>query len=198
MKQSLLFLPLCCTLYHYASTGFVQQLTAPLTPAADKAAERSSKGDQGRLPADLPQAKLLFIKYSPVEVPSNRPDNMTRRQYGLLKNHNEVYAAANEQLVKAAANYPFGHRITTQDSSTYYATRGYKYALFHSSFNATTDGTYAGTNGNYATTVKLFVQDLATGNRYQVDTFSETFIYYYKGIVGKLLKQVAKQFPAEK
>ena len=107
-------------------------------------------------------------------------------------------ATSNEQLVKAAANYPFGYRITTQDSSTYYATRGYKYALFHSSFSAATDGTYAGTNGNYKTTVKLFVQDLTTGNRYQVDTFSETFIYYYKGIVGKLLKQVAKQFPAEK
>lgn len=150
------------------------------------------------MPADLPQAKLLFIRYSPVNVPTKRPDNMLRRQYSLMKNHNEVYAASNEQLVKAAARYPFPYRITTQDSSTYYAERGYKYALFHSSFNAMTDGTYAGTrsNGYYSTTtdIKLFVQDLATGNRYPVDTFSETFVYYYKGIIGKFLKKVDKQF----
>ena len=177
---------------------FGQQIVNPFARVTSEVSTPSSYKSKDELPTDLPQAKILFIRYSPTEVPADRPDTMPRRQYNLRKNHNEVYAASNKQLAKAAARYPFSYRITTQDSSTYYAQRGYKYALFHSSFNAMTDGTYAGaqSNGYYSisTDVKLFVQDLATGNRYPVDTFSETHVYYYKDIIGKFLKKVDKQF----
>lgn len=184
----------CCSFYPSPS----QQIVGSFFPVGHEEFTLVGNKSKEELPADLPQAKLLFIKYSPVNVPASRPHDMPHRQYSLLRNHNEVYMVANEQLVKAAARYPFSYRITTQDSSTYYAQRGYKYALFHSSFNAVADGIYTGTrsNGYYSTKtdVKLFVQDLSTGNRYQVDTFSETFIYYYKGIINNFLKKVDKQF----
>lgn len=197
--QHLLLAGIGCYAVCYSSyPDFSQQLTRPSTSSLQKTVLIASGKSKNELPDDLPQSKLLFIKYSPANVPAKRPDNMSRRQYSLLKNHNEVYLTANEQLIKAAAHYPFSYRITTQDSSTYYAQQGYKYSLFHTSFNAMTDGTYVGTssNGYYSnvTTVKLFVQDLTMGNRYPVDTFSETFVYYYKGIVGKFLKKVNKQF----
>ena len=150
------------------------------------------------LPADLPTAKLLFIKYSPVAIPAERPANMTRRNYKLLEGHAVNFPHANEQLEKAAQKYPFAHRITTQDSVAYYQARGYKYMLFHRSFNAFTEGRFQGTSGNNPTMVDLYVQDLATGDKYLVDDFSETFIYYYKGLVGMLLKRVDKQFDVKK
>ena len=158
--------------------------------------------EEAYLPDDLPQAKLLFVKYSAIDVPAKRPDNLSRQQYKLIINHNEVFPTTNAQLVKAAAKYPFPYRITTQDSVTYYAEHGYKYALFHSSFDAVKTGHYVGSssNGYYTntTTVKLFIQDLTTGKHYPVDTFSETFIYYYKGIVKLLMKRVDKQFAVNK
>ena len=188
----------CYTACYLFNPYFSQRIIGPFVSVTSDITTLSRDKIKDELPTDLPQAKLLFIRYSPVNVPAKRPDDMPRRQYSLLKNHNEVYLASNKQLVKAAARYPFPYRITTQDSSTYYAERGYKYALFHSSFNAMTDGTYAGTrsNGYYSidTDVKLFVQDLATGNRYPVDTFSETHVYYYKDIISKFLKKVNKQF----
>ena len=150
------------------------------------------------LPADLPTAKLLFIKHSPVAIPAERPANMTRRNYKLLEQHAVNFPHANEQLEKAVQRYPFAHRITTQDSVAYYQAKGYKYVLFHQSFNAFTEGRFSGTRGNSPTMVDLYVQDLGTGDRYIVEDFSETFIYYYKGLVGMLLKRVDKQFDAKK
>lgn len=160
-----------------------------------------------KVPDDLPQSKLLFIKHSPVLLPAERPKGMlNRRVYATQERHNEASVKANEQLVEAAAHYPFAHRITTLDSIAYYRAQGYKYMLMHSSFNAFTNGTYQGTkvhgggaNATYTTTsVDLYVQDLATNDRYVFDHFSETFLYYYKGQVGMLVKKVDKQFKAKK
>lgn len=157
-----------------------------------------------KLPDDLPQEKLLFIRYSPVTLPTQVPRMFTaeRGRYSLMKNHNEVIPEANEQLAKASAKYPYGHRITTLDSVAYYKDHGYKYMLMQNSFTAATDGTYQGTRGHGAganrtyasTTVDLYVQNLQSGDQYVFNDFSQTFIYYYKGQVGMLLKQVNKQF----
>lgn len=149
-----------------------------------------------KLPDDLPKAKMLFIKFSPAAVPAERPKEMSRRDYKLLEHHAVNYPHANEQLVKAAAEYPYAHRITTQDSITYYQERGYRYVLMHNSFNSFINGTFrgSGSNASAPTMVDLYVKDLSNGDKYVVDDFSETFVYYYKGLVGMLLKRVHKQF----
>lgn len=159
-----------------------------------------------KLPDDLPQAKLLFIKHSPVPLPDKRPKDMPRGLYNMQENHNNVYGRANEQLVEAAARYPYAHRITTLDSVAYYRDHGYKYMLMQTSFSSVVNGTFRGTTGHgmganrtYASTsVDLYVQDLANNDRYVFDEFSETFVYYYKGQVGMLLKKVDKQFKVKK
>ena len=162
-----------------------------------------------KLPADLPQEKLLFIKYLPVELPPGNPKGWgnERRNYYLKKQHNESIGEANKQLKEAATRYPYAHRITTEDSIAYYRDRqGYRYMLMQSSFNSAINGSFQGTRGNTtsvggtstqtytSTSVDLYVQDIRNNDKYIFDDFSETFIYYYKGQVEKLLKKIAKQF----
>ena len=149
-----------------------------------------------KLPDDLPKAKILFIKFSPAAVPVERPTEMSRRDYKLLEQHAVNYPHANEQLVKATAEYPYAYRITTQDSTAYYQERGYRYVLMHNSFNSFVNGTFRGSGSNPSspTMVDLYVKDLSNGDKYIVDDFSETFVYYYKGLVGMLLKRIHKQF----
>lgn len=159
-----------------------------------------------KLPDDLPQAKLLFIRQTRLNLPLERPDDMPRLYYSSRKRHNEMAYEANKQLDEAVLKYPYAYRVTTQDSVDYYRARGYKYKLFHSSFNAVLDGTYQGTRGHgmgagrtyTSTSVDLYVQDLSTNDKYVFDSFSETFIYYYKGIVGMLVKKASKQFAGKK
>ena len=165
------------------------------------------------LPDDLPNSKLLFIKFRPVLVPAERPANMSPANYKLLQQHAITYPRANEQLASAVAHYPFAYRITTLDSTSYYSAHGYKYVLFHQSFNAYTNGTFKGTNGTSANTsildaatanatadtfVELYIQDLSSRDKYVIDSFSESSIYNYKGLIGMLLKRVEKQFKAKK
>ena len=161
------------------------------------------------LPDDLPQQKLLFIKYAPVALPAEAPKgffNADRRLHFMIKNHNESIPEANRQLLQTAANYPYAYRITTLDSVDYYRRRGYKYMLMQGSFNSTIDGTFQGTRAHGAgakrtytsTSVDIYVQDLNQKDKYVFNDFSETFIYYYKGQVEMLLKKVAKQFDTKK
>ena len=165
------------------------------------------------LPDDLPKSKLLFVKFRPAPVPAERPANMSAAAYKLLQQHAINYPRANEQLATAVAHYPFAYRITTLDSTSYYSAHGYKYVLFHQSFNAYTNGTFKGTNGTSANTsildaatanatadtfVELYIQDLSSRDKYVIDSFSESSIYNYKGLIGMLLKRVEKQFKAKK
>ena len=161
------------------------------------------------LPDDLPKSKLLFIKFRPAPVPAERPANMSTAAYKLLQQHAINYPRANEQLASAVAHYPFAYRITTLDSTSYYSAHGYKYVLFHQSFNAFTNGTFKSTNGNAAnatvidavnadTYVDLYIQDLSSRDKYIIDNFSESSIYSYKGLIGMLLKRVEKKFKSKK
>ena len=112
-------------------------------------------------------------------------------------------------MESAVSHYPFAYRITTLDSTSYYSAHGYKYVLFHQSFNAFTNGTFKSTNGNAAnatvidaanadTYVDLYIQDLSSRDKYIIDNFSESSIYSYKGLIGMLLKRVEKKFKAKK
>ena len=161
------------------------------------------------LPDDLPKSKLLFVKFRPAPVPAVRPANMSAAAYKLLQQHAINYPRANEQLATAVAHYPFAYRITTLDSTSYYSAHGYKYVLFHQSFNAFTNGTFKSTNGNAAnatvidavnadTYVDLYIQDLSSRDKYIIDNFSESSIYSYKGLIGMLLKRVEKKFKSKK
>lgn len=197
MKKSFTLLTLCiglCSSFH----GYSQAAAGSEVPLG--------KYIKKKLPDDLPQSKLLFIRQTRLDLPLERPDDMPRMYYNSRKRHNEAAYEANKQLEAAVVNYPYAYRITTQDSVEYYRAQGYKYKLFHSSFNAVLNGTFRGTQGHgmganrtyTSTSVDLFVQDLATNDKYVFDSFSETFIYYYKGIVGMLVKKVKKQFDAKK
>jgi hypothetical protein len=150
------------------------------------------------LPDDLPTAKMLFIKFRPAPVPEERPTNMPPNMYKGLQLHAVNYLRANEQLQKAAALYPFPYRITTQDSTSYYYERGYKYVLFSQSFNAFTGGYYKTTDAATPAVVDLYLQDLSSRDKYVVDTFNEPSVYSYKMLVGMLVKRVEKQFKAKK
>ena len=150
------------------------------------------------LPEDLPAAKMLFIKFRPAPVPAERPTNMSPNMYKGLQQHALNYPRANEQLLKAAALYPFAYRITTLDSTSYYSERGYKYVLFNQSFNAFTGGYFKNTDAATPAVVDLYIQDLASRDKYIIDSFNEPSVYSYKMLVGMLLKRVEKQFKAKK
>lgn len=182
-------------------------------PAFGQQAAASGNIYSKTLPEDLPQSKILFIKFMPVPVPAERPANMSPAKYKLLQQHAINYPRANEQLAVAAAHYPFPSRITTLDSTSYYSAHGYKYVLFHQSFNAFTNGTFKGSSGGSASTnfvdvgnanatadnfVDLYIQDLTSRDKYIIDNFNESSIYNYKLLVNMLLKCVEKQFKAKK
>ena len=183
-----------------------------LAPAFAQQGPASGNVYSKTLPDDLATSKILFIKFLPAPFPAERPATMSPVKYKLLQQHATNYPRANEQLTAAAAHYPFAYRITTLDSTSYYSTRGYKYVLFHQSFNAFTNGTFKGTNSaasnamadvantnapvdNY---VDLYIQDLSSRDKYVVGSFDESSIYNYKNLVGMLLKRVEKQFKAKK
>lgn len=156
------------------------------------------------LPADLPQSKLLFVKFVPVQLAAEAPGGFgaERRNYFMKLNHNKYLPEANKQLVAAAAHYPYAYRITTPDSVLFYRAQGYQYMLMQSAFNAYLDGSFRGTtshSGTYnVTSVGLYVQELNTGDKYFFDSFSESFVYAYQKQVEALLKRISKQFAANK
>ena len=179
-----------------------------ITPARPVAGLLSTKS-KSPLPDDLPQAKLLFVKYSLVELPAGGPTGWGRERakYFTMKNHNKVTPEANTQLVETARRYPYAYRVTTLDSVPYYHEKqGYKYVLMHDGFGAGSAGQYTGMTSNHtsngttytSTSIDLYVEDLNNGTRYVFNDFSGTFIYYNKGIVEMLLKKVSKQFEAKK
>ncbi|RTQ45987.1 hypothetical protein EJV47_22780 [Hymenobacter gummosus] len=162
-----------------------------------------------KLPEDLPQAKILFIRFAPVEVPAQRPQGMSSEAYTRLRWHNQNCGWSTEQLRKAAQKYPFAYRITTQDSIGYYRDQGYKYLLLHDSFNSFLTNDYQGVRTHTSmsggvthqrmdiTTVDLYVQDLTTNNFYVVDQFREYHLYKYSLLMPLLTKKVGKTFPAK-
>jgi hypothetical protein len=184
-----------------------------MLPALGQQATASGNVYSKTLPEDLPQSKILFVRFMPAPVPAERPADMSPTKYKLLQQHAINYPRANEQLESAAAHYPFAYRITTLDSTSYYSAHGYKYVFFHQSFNAFTNGTFKGTTGSTATTnyldasnanaaadnfVALYIQDLSSRDRYIIDNFNESSIYNYKLLGNMLLKRVEKQFKAKK
>ncbi|MCC3157059.1 hypothetical protein LJ737_07405 [Hymenobacter sp. 15J16-1T3B] len=162
-----------------------------------------------QLPNDLPQAKILYIKFEPVQVPAQRPEGMTSEAYTRLRWHNQNCGWSGDQLRQAARKYPFAYRITTQDSVAYYRSQGYKYLLFHDSFNSFLTNNYQGVRTHMSfsggtryfqeeiTTVDLYVQDLTTNDFYVVDKFSEHHLYKYSLIIPLLTKKASKTFPAK-
>lgn len=169
-----------------------------ILPVFAQQAPTSGKVYSKILPDDLPNSKLLFIKFRPAPIPAERPTNMSPANYKLLQQHAINYPRANEQLEAAVAHYPFAYRITTQDSTSYYYAHGYKYVLFHQSFGAFTNGYFKGSDGTNETYVDLYIQDLSSRDKYLIDSFNEKSIYYYKGLVGMLLKLVDKQIKVKK
>lgn len=151
-----------------------------------------------KLPADLPQTKLLFITYEAAEVPSQRPKGMNPMQYGAHKDHNSVIGEANTQLQETAAQYPYAYRITTDDSIAYYQDHGYKYLFFNSSFYTFIAGEYIGYNPNrgtlYPESVDAYIRDLTTNDKYVFNFVGERDTYKYRVMVEMLLKKIAKQF----
>ncbi len=176
----------------FALAGFVAAPPAWPTPRQD-------------LPADLPQAKLLFVKYAAAELPVEGPTGWgaARARYFVLKNHNKAIPDANRQLAEAARRYPFACRVTVADSVAYYRDQqGYKYQLMHDAFEAGMQGQYVGTNESsgqhYTPSFDLYVQELATGTKYVFEDFGGPFVYAYKWQVELLLKKISKQFNTTK
>ncbi|HEX8506788.1 MAG TPA: hypothetical protein VF630_15595 [Hymenobacter sp.] len=160
---------------------------------------------RGELPPDLPTVGLLLIKYSPADVPDKRPANISAQAYRYRKTHNDKFEAANAQLQNAALQYPYKCRITTQDSASYYQAKGYKYRLFFDGFNRFYDLSRLDINvnnsGGKSSDVRLsdlYVVNMLNNNIYVFEEFNENYLYYYKGIVGMLLKKVNKQFGSDK
>jgi hypothetical protein len=198
---------LLCAAIGFSLLGFSSPPAATPRPAPGlPLAGQTVKKDP--LPDDLPQAKLLFIKFTPVTLAPEGPKGwgQERRKYFMQKNHNKVYGESNKQLMETARRYPYAYRITTLDSVVYYHDHGYKYMLMQTSFNAAVDGSFVGTTNRgtgssqtYNTTsVGLYVEDLNNGTKYFFEDFSETFIYYYQGQEEMLLKKISKQFKPKK
>ena len=195
---------------HFITLALLAGLGSTM-PAFSQKQPESTPAEKGqifnkKLPDDLPQSKLLFVKQPIIDIPAERPSDMNWLYFRADKRNNEAATKANAQLLEAVRQYPFAYRITTPDSIDYYRTQGYKYKLYHSSFNSLRDGSFQGTTSHVtggtrtytSTSVDLYVQDLNNNDKYIFDSFSETFVYYYKGIVEMLVKKVSKQFDVKK
>jgi hypothetical protein len=154
------------------------------------------------LPADLPQAKLLFVRFRVVAVLGKEElaATMSRPAAGRTayarEHHNAWAADANRQLVQAAARYPFAYRITSDDSVAYYAARGYRYKLFHDHMGAAAQAYYAGSQDHAP--AELYLKDLVTNDQYIFASFSKSAGYNYRMLVGKLISKVERQFKVPK
>lgn len=143
------------------------------------------------LPAELKDHTIVFLEYEMLPV---RPhmNKMIRKMY---EKRNKSAVEANQQLREAVKAYPFPYVISTRAEYKSWAEKGYRYVYENDLMEKYNNGAnvYAGQQKRYVS--DMYVQDLQTKDKYVAFELSQTFVYYYKGIMRKLMKQVKKKFP---
>jgi len=144
-----------------------------------------------KLPTDLNVEKIIFLKYDMLPEDDPSINKMGQRMY---KKRNKSAVEANKQLEEAAREYPYQYVIASRNDIDSLKEEGYKYVYECSMMKKYNDGVnmYAGQNKRYVS--DMLVINLQTGEEHKVFEVSQTFVYYYKGIIKKLLKKVKKEF----
>ena len=116
----------------------------------------------------------------------------------IRKKHNENVPVSNKQLKESAKEYPFEYVLAYRNDIEKYRSLGYKYLLDFKPFVDMRQGIRQ-SNSNTIVKFPLYIQDLTNNDIYILDYISETFTYYYRGIIKKtLVKQVKKKYKLKK
>ena len=135
-----------------------------------------------KLPIDLNVEKIIFLKYDMLPEDDPSINKLGQRMY---KKRNKAAIEANEQLEEAAKEYPYQYVIASRTEIDSLKEAGYKYVYECSMMKKYNDGVnmYAGQNKKYVS--DMLVINLQTGEEHKVFEVSQTFVYYYKGIIKK-------------
>lgn len=161
-----------------------------------------------KLPDDLSTETILFLKFDSVNIPTARPDDMTKEYYKKWSEHNKNVPKYNAQLREYASKYPFAYKIVSMTDKDNYRSHGAKYMFWLNSFDAfTTSGSHAegilghiddGGSAYCASSVpntELGVLDLTSDKTYLVDKrISVSLTYRYDKMISQLLKVMGSQF----
>ena len=159
-----------------------------------------------QLPPDLNKETLIFLKHDSVDVPNKKPKSMNAFEYNRLRNHNNVIPVSNKQLKEAAKEYPFKYIIASISEVDSLSKANYKYVYYSPAFEKVKTGQRMGTKssvsfspGKQTTKTTYVIQNIVLVNLenndlYYVGEYSETFVYYYKGLIKDFVKKVKKQY----
>src|SRR5687768_16913013 len=127
---------------------------------------------------------------------------MGRDIFARLNNHNEVIPTSNKQLRDGIKSYPFKYIVASVNQLDSLSKANYKYALYYPGQEKVKTGSRMGTtsrgqSGNQTVNItveKLVIIDLQNNDEYFVHEFSQTFVYYYKGLIKEFMKKLNKQY----
>ena len=146
------------------------------------------------VPDDLKEYKIIFFKHQKIEVTADK-ENGAQGEYLHLRqiNHNEVVEEANEKLIAAAAEYPFGYAISTTDSYKPLVKSGYKYILTSKAYQY--DNLRKQPEEDVLIIFEYFIVDITSNIAYKVFELDEMKVYDSKLMIKKLNKAIKKAYP---
>lgn len=142
-------------------------------------------------PEDLPVEKIIFLEYDQLEITEDLKKSLKKT----YEHRNVKAKTANAQLKELVDNgYRFDYMIAKRSDIDNLKEEGYKYVLENDMMKSYNNGesTYAGANSSYVS--DMYILDLSNGDKYFIFQIGQSYVYFYKGIMKKFLKQVNKEF----
>jgi len=146
------------------------------------------------VPTDLDTFKIIFFKHQKIDVKADREDGARGKYLHLRQtNHNQVIKEANEKLIAAASDYPFGYAISTIDAYKPLVKAGYKYILTSKAYQY--ENLYKQPEEDVLIIYEYFIVDLTQNVAYKVFELDEMKVYDSKLMIKKLNREVKKAYP---
>ena len=141
-----------------------------------------------RYPTDLIKEQIVFLAYEELEI---NPE-LKKSEQKAIEFRNVKAKTANEQLKVATENYPYAFIIATRSELDKLKEQGYRYVLENDMMkrNDSAEEGIADMNSNNVS--EMYIMDLDNGDKYYLFQIVQSYVFFYKGIMKKFIKQVEK------
>lgn len=141
------------------------------------------------LPDDLDSEKIVFLSFEQLDT----DPRMQKRILKYYEESNKKSKEANEMLIQHAKDYPFEYRISERATYKELRQQGYKYVLNNLLMEEYNNGTPAMGSGIIYYS-PLYIENIETGDRYELFDIKQIFVYRYDIIMKKFIKEVNQKF----
>lgn len=146
------------------------------------------------LPNDLDKERIIFLKHEKVEVLADKKAGKQQKYLHLRQtNHNKIIEEANDELVVAAMDYPFGYAISSLSKYESILQAGYKYVLISNSYK--NEHVMVQPNEGELIVFEYFILDVEGDVAYKAFELDEMKVYDSKLLIRRLNKAIKKAFP---